>query len=724
MIELQHVTKWYVKRKKITLALHDINLTLGERGLVCLVGESGCGKTTLLNMLGALDSPTDGDVYVNGKKLGDMNGKERQNYHAGSVGFIFQELNLIESLSVRDNLLLVCDKEDFNGKYAAVLQKLQIDEFADKLPKELSGGQRQRVAIARAIVKGSRVLLCDEPTGSLDPDNAVIIFETLKEISRERLVVVVSHDIATASKYADRMIRLHRGTVQSDTANEQENGKGQESAPQVQTSEKAARPKVKQRVRGLFGLSLRYIKCKPGRLTVMTVLMVFIFFVFSVASSLFLYSPSQTVARGMHKYNVRCFSVWNGLNAAPFQYPQYDRDFYIPFTEEDVEDLRQKTGTQPDIVYDYFVSDYSNLGEKTEACRSMILFNGGYENNWGVYALTQDFMDRYGFTLHGAMPTTADQVVLTTYALSMYMYRGYRQSETELLPVRTAQDLIGKRIVMQDEQLGERTFTVSGVLDTGFKTERYLYECDDRTGTLLTEYDEGVVYGSVHTVMYISEPLMQEVTAARATQEASHIPYVLLPAKKMKTALRYLRACEKSFAPPLGMTHQEQSEILTVNYRYYQLKNEVTCSFEEESDTLLRILSKILHWVVLGLSVIAVLVIFQYFSALLSGREKDVGVLRTGGYTKGEIALLFIFEALLVSAGIIVLSTVLSAIGVTVGARIFAKVRYLLFTPMLFGIKQVGIIIGVQLLFSLLGILLPLLLLLRKKPMQIINAGK
>lgn len=202
MLELKNISKVYKSKKRKSQALNDISVSFGESGLVCVVGESGSGKTTLLNILGLLDSPTCGELFLDGTNVNELSEKKKDEFRSNKLGFIFQDLNLVESYTVRQNLQLVSEHDDIETSHGELIELLGIGELLDKLPKEISGGQRQRVAIARALIKGSKILLCDEPTGSLDPTNARKIFETLKEISKQKLVVVVSHDVDTASKYA------------------------------------------------------------------------------------------------------------------------------------------------------------------------------------------------------------------------------------------------------------------------------------------------------------------------------------------------------------------------------------------------------------------------------------------------------------------------------------------------------------------------------------------
>jgi len=225
MIKLNNVTKIYqVKDGPETVALKDVTLDLPEQGYVFIVGKSGSGKSTMLNILGGLDSPTKGELLLDGQKveLGDV--KRADMYRKEVVGFVFQEFNLLEKESVEENIMLSTElvrAKNPKEIIANVLKEVDLEGYEKKKAHELSGGQRQRVAIARALAKDSRILIADEPTGALDSENAKGIFEIFKRIAAKKLVVVVTHDEESASQYAQRVIRLKDGVIISDETNKE-----------------------------------------------------------------------------------------------------------------------------------------------------------------------------------------------------------------------------------------------------------------------------------------------------------------------------------------------------------------------------------------------------------------------------------------------------------------------------------------------------------------------
>lgn len=226
MLELKHITKTYKTSKGVkTRALIDINLRFPERGMVFVLGKSGSGKSTLLNIIGGLDQADEGEIIINGKSSSSFKQSDYDSYRNTYVGFIFQEFNLMEEYTIEKNIAMALQlqqREASKEDIERVLASLGLSGYAQRYPNELSGGQKQRVAIARALIKEPEILMADEPTGALDSTTGKEIFDTLKELSKEKLVIVVSHDRESAQTYADRIIEFKDGKVESDSAPEVE----------------------------------------------------------------------------------------------------------------------------------------------------------------------------------------------------------------------------------------------------------------------------------------------------------------------------------------------------------------------------------------------------------------------------------------------------------------------------------------------------------------------
>jgi ABC-type lipoprotein export system ATPase subunit len=220
MIQLSDVCKTYeVKKGPSVRALDHINLTFGEKGLVFILGKSGSGKSTLLNVIGGLDRIDSGDIVIMGKSSKDFTQAEFDSYRNTYLGFIFQEYNILPDFTIGENIALALQlqgQKGTNGEVDAILDQVDLHGLRERKPNELSGGQKQRVAIARALIKKPQIIMADEPTGALDSKTGQDIFNTLKKLAKDHLVICVSHDRDFAENFGDRVIELSDGRVKSD----------------------------------------------------------------------------------------------------------------------------------------------------------------------------------------------------------------------------------------------------------------------------------------------------------------------------------------------------------------------------------------------------------------------------------------------------------------------------------------------------------------------------
>ena len=223
MLKLENITKIYEGKNFKQIALNDVTLAFRNNEFVSILGPSGSGKTTLLNIIGGLDKYTYGNLIIDGVSTRKYKERDWNNYRSKKVGFIFQSYNLINHQTVLSNVLLSLNiagkpKKESIKLAKKVLKDVGLENYIKKKPKELSGGQMQRVAIARALVTNPDIILCDEPTGALDSQTSIQIMELLKEISKEKLVIMVTHNVTLANKYSDRVIALNDGVITYDTS--------------------------------------------------------------------------------------------------------------------------------------------------------------------------------------------------------------------------------------------------------------------------------------------------------------------------------------------------------------------------------------------------------------------------------------------------------------------------------------------------------------------------
>ena len=220
MLELRNITKVYKTKSEDVVALNKVNLSFDEKGMVFVIGKSGSGKTTLLNVVGGLDSYDDGDLIIKGKSFAQFKQRDFDNYRNTFIGFVFQEYNLLDDMTVEKNISLAMELQGQRKRDVStinkILKQVDLEGVNDRLPSELSGGQKQRVAIARALIKKPQIILTDEPTGALDTNSGIQVMNLLRELSKDRLVIIVSHNMDLAKSYADRIIEMKDGSVERD----------------------------------------------------------------------------------------------------------------------------------------------------------------------------------------------------------------------------------------------------------------------------------------------------------------------------------------------------------------------------------------------------------------------------------------------------------------------------------------------------------------------------
>lgn len=394
MIQIENLTKIYKSKKKGThRALNNVNITLPNKGLVFVLGKSGSGKSTLLNLIGGLDTITSGKIIVDGNDISTFKESEFCNYRNTHIGFIFQDYHLIDELSIYENIVLSLHlrKQEDKENVKRVLKTVDLEGYENRLPTELSGGERQRIAIARALIKSPRIVLADEPTGNLDPVTATSIMEILKNISKDCLVLVVSHNEQDAYKYADRILKLSDGEIIQDNVknprikndviiekdtfmipydrlmtddeieqiNKQLESKSikkvskseRKYIPYVNPEEEVKKEKIINKnlsLKNTSKLSLKFLKSKVGNIVLSSVIASFIIVVFALAASFIVFDDKDILRSEVEKLDIHHYSVTKLTNADQKAELNITSNFIIPSTEEDILRFRE-TGYEDEI---------------------------------------------------------------------------------------------------------------------------------------------------------------------------------------------------------------------------------------------------------------------------------------------------------------------------------------------------------------------------------------
>lgn len=457
MIKVLGLSKTYHSKGNLgpdVKALDNVSFTLGNKGLVFVLGRSGGGKSTLLNLLGGLDTIDSGDISVNDTFLSSLDGPGLDSYRNTYVGFVFQEYNILEGKTVKENVSLALSlqgKKD-DKLVSEALKSVSMLEYASRKASSLSGGQKQRVAIARAIVKKPTLLLADEPTGALDHETGTQIMDLLKEISAKQLVIVVSHDRLYAEKYADRLIEIEDGKIIAD------------SKP-LDSEEKVEKlPLIKSKIR--FSESLRMatksLKSKVTRLAFATLLSVVSFGAFGVMNTASSWNKNEAIISAIENAENKTVGITCLSEDGPKLIPQSRVNELITKFENDI-----------------FIKECVGVDIYGDEIARLNIFDGGPYNEgpgfeypelgdfysgkiYGYTHFTEDDIAHSGFDVTGRLPVTDDEIAISNYSYNFLKKWGKIFTYS------------GVKIGLDINGMVNKEYTVVGVVNTGFKYSKYL----------------------------------------------------------------------------------------------------------------------------------------------------------------------------------------------------------------------------------------------------------
>lgn len=449
MLKIENLNKVYKSKKQKTVALDNVNLTLGDTGMVFILGKSGCGKTTLLNMLGAIDRFDSGEIFVDGRKLSQMTEKERCAFRNSYVGFVFQEYNLIDDFNIEENVTVAQElqRKEPSGEIEKLLEELELSGLGKRRTSELSGGQRQRVAIARALIKNPKFILADEPTGALDSESGENLMRLFKEISKERLVVVVSHDRDFAERFGDRIIELKDGKVVSD------------NSPVAEIEQKGtfSLTFAKLKPSRAVGMGVRTAFKKPVRLVTAVLLLAITICLLGISCMVALFdwdmATKRTIYNSNREYTVETARyVTSGTNV--LRNGTYD--IRMLMNDNDLEKYSTLTGLPcTGFIGRNLWFDDSVANPPQNVRDDSMRFNA-------CTALTEQVVRDFGLELCGNLPKADNEIVITEYTLRVFISYGYKDGDSKFT-ISSAEDIIGKTLTLQ-EFADISNYTVCGVI--------------------------------------------------------------------------------------------------------------------------------------------------------------------------------------------------------------------------------------------------------------------
>ena len=499
------------------VALNIDYLSLPDSGMVFVVGKSGSGKSTLLHLLGGLDKPTSGDLLVYGENTSSFSESDLDSYRNSCVGFVFQDFGLIDEFTVRQNIAFALELQ--NGKsddeqIARILDSLEMPGFGDRRIDTLSGGQKQRIAIARALVKNPSVILADEPTGALDEESGYGVLSILKELSKKKLVVIVSHDVEAAKRYADRIIKLKDGRIVEDTFESEEK----------ETEKRACQPLTlrKSRIPFFKGLKIGLSAAihKPFKLVTCSMLVAFALSFFGLVTTLTFFDDARArtgVAMTMHcesdlfQKNAiieATNSEYDYRSGQTIKSEKTTETVGVMSSDQDVAKLNVSSKAGLDFagvfgkgLYSFQYKNGSNLEDPLvfDQLHSFLSFSGFIDCG-------ETYLVRNGMPmLFGTYPTASNEI-----AISKYHGEILAMSNPELFD-GDIENVLGTKLSIDfknyDLSSDKSFFTITGIVDTGDINDYYLarYEkgnhvLDSKDTEMLAEY----LRGSFHCLGYVS----------------------------------------------------------------------------------------------------------------------------------------------------------------------------------------------------------------------------
>ena len=774
MIEVVDLKKKYTPKKGTpVMALNGISIKFPEKGLVFILGKSGCGKSTLLNMIGGMDKVDSGDIIIKGKSTKDFTQAELDSYRNTYLGFIFQEYNILNEFTVGANIALALElqgKKATNEKINEILKMVDLEGFAHRKPMQLSGGQKQRVAIARALVKNPQVILADEPTGALDSKSGIGVFDTLKKLSQDKLVIVVSHDREFAESYGDRVIELKDGQVISDIEKYKEKSekknesisivnnkiiqieKGYELTQEdvdminaylknneafISLDEKSNRD-IKKFARiddngdqdcfketdekeivynnkdkfKLIKSRLPFrdsFKMGASSLKAKPFRLIVAIFLAVVAFTLF--GLADTIS-SYNKYTCTTSTIEdNSLDSVLFikkTTSDLDSD-YGYYNTKSIEDKDINYLKEKTGIDFYKVYNTGSLGifSKLNSANFDDSNESTLMNNFSRFVLYDSIKDM-NYTLYGNEPVNGDEIVITKYAYKFFNKYGYdTHTESEINSIESFLALNPTLNVSGYD------YKVVGVVDTKFDTSKYSKSSNSDSALMEILIFQSVYseFTTSYTGMFFGSSKFIEEFETNTTNEIECSNTVI---GKMPTNKNSIKKLVEFSYDNTGYIEGNLINYFRMNNGFTDTIDMITSTFES--------MKKVFMWVGIVFAVFAGLLLMNYIATSISFKKQEIGILRAVGARASDVFGIFFSEAFIIAVIDYILS-VIATIAITSQINSSLNTQYNLgITLLSFGIRQFIVMFALCIGVAFISSAIPVFMIARKRPIEAIRS--
>ncbi|MDE6414786.1 MAG: ABC transporter ATP-binding protein/permease [Anaeroplasmataceae bacterium] len=693
MLIIRDVTKIYkTQKQKEVKALDQINYEFDEQGFYAILGKSGSGKSTLLNLIAGLDKPTSGEIILNGKSFSDFKRKDLDAYRNSCVGFIFQEFNLFDNLDVYKNVALALELQGRKAKVEEiekVLDRVGISDLIHRNINELSGGQKQRVAIARALIKNPKIIIADEPTGALDQETTNEIFDLLKGLSKEYLVIVVTHNEEYANQYAEHILHLSDGKQKEQV---ELTNKPLEAGMELEYKKSLS-------IFSSLKMGFSNLKISIVRLVLCILLTTMAFSSLGFCLSLNFYSRIDIIYGSCEKT-----SFQDPITISCYNRPDENESWMMGLNNSNEIMDKIKKNTQLDFrVFNdsYTVGDF--YIESSDTSNDFLsLFNPQ-----GIVEIDEAYLKQLNFTITGTFPQSDDEILITDYYYNTFARYGFENEEIQLNAGEvTKEKIIGQKIYCSDlRSQQKKSLKICGILDTKLDLKPY---------EKLTEEDIKID----NEIVTISESI------ARIKQCSLHCPIYM-----RKDAIAAAFGPNIISSKLIGPIIRDKRTIqVLIDYLKTESnstnKYEIRFGISDKLDTIIDNLNLIQSYMAVFGGVLMCFSIFLLFSLLnftIENKKQEMGILRALGAKGKNLFFIYSSEAIYISGISLIFSFVCCSVLLCWMNNYLMKTENILVSVYHFSFLTYFLLFIIALVSTIVAITIPVLRVIKRTPAEAIH---